>query len=322
MPLGDYIEAFRKLRINTANAPRSPHKPIMLLSVIQLFEEGRISENKIQYNQDLLEIYRALFKIVASASDHPNPYFPFFHLKNDGGKLRFWLPVPLPGRELVLQTMDSARSRSAIEENMDFVSLAPELYALLQDPTSRAALKDDLLSHWFPQQRVALESAMTQETQIHAYMRELWQRAEAPESTIPEPTAPLPPEHTRDPAFCRVVREAYDFRCAASGWRILLPDGCPMVEAAHLIPFSETHDDDPRNGIALAPTFHWALDRFLIAPGPDLKWHVSPVLDSRIRDNTELLEFEGKNLLLPKKQKLWPKQEALEWRMQNLLKAI
>jgi putative restriction endonuclease len=65
----------------------------------------------------------------------------------------------------------------------------------------------------------------------------------------------------------------------------------PNVEAAHLIPFSESHDDDPRNGIALAPTLHWALDRYLIAPGPDYKWHVSPVLDSRIRDNTELLEF-------------------------------
>jgi hypothetical protein len=48
------------------------------------------------------------------------------------------------------------------------------------------------------------------------------------------------------------------------------------------IPFSESQDDDSRNGIALAPTFRRALDRYLIAPGPDLKWHVSPVLDSRI----------------------------------------
>jgi hypothetical protein len=32
------------------------------------------------------------------------------------------------------------------------------------------------------------------------------------------------------------------------------------------------------------------------------------------------LEFEGKNLLLPKKEKLWPKATALEWRMKNLLR--
>ena len=61
-------------------------------------------------------------------------------------------------------------------------------------------------------------------------------------------------------AFRRIVSENYDYRCAASGWRIILPEGRVMVEAAHLIPFAETRDDDPRNGIALAPTFHWALD--------------------------------------------------------------
>jgi putative restriction endonuclease len=316
MPLEEYIQAFRKLRVNT----NSPHKPIMLLSVVQLFEEGAIFENRIEYNQDLLDTYRSLFDVVAQPVDHPNPHFPFFHLKNDGGRSPFWILNSLPGRELVLQALDSARSRRVIEENIDHVSLSPELFALLHDPIARAALKDDLLDHWFPFKRRDLEAAMSQETQIHAYMRELWKRTDNPVSAVP-PTASLPPDHTRDPAFCRVVREAYDFRCAASGWRILLPDGCPMVEAAHLIPFAESHDDDPRNGIALAPTFHWALDRFLIAPGPDYKWHVSPVLDARIRDNAELLEFEGKNLLLPTKQKLWPKQEGLEWRMQNLLKA-
>ena len=61
-------------------------------------------------------------------------------------------------------------------------------------------------------------------------------------------------------AFRRIVSENYDYRCAASGWRIILPEGRVMVQAAHLIPFAETRDDDPRNGIALAPTFHWALD--------------------------------------------------------------
>jgi putative restriction endonuclease len=317
MPLEDYIQAFRKLRVNS----NSPHKPIMLLAVVQLFQDGRIFQNRIEYNQDLLDTYRTLFSTVATPNDHPNPYFPFFHLRNDGGKQPFWILVPRPGRELILPAIKSIRSRRELEENIAFVTLAPELFALLHDPIARAALKDDLLDRWFPFRRSDLEAAMTQETQIHAYMRELWDRTEHPPSNIPKPAAPLPPEQTRDPAFCRVVREAYDFRCAASGWRILLPDGCPMVEAAHLIPFSESHDDDPRNGIALAPTFHWALDRFLLAPGPDLKWHVSPVLDSRIRDNAELLEFHEKKLLLPKKERLWPKPEALEWRMQNLLKA-
>jgi putative restriction endonuclease len=92
-----------------------------------------------------------------------------------------------------------------------------------------------------------------------------------------------------------------------------------MVEAAHLIPFAETRDDDPRNGIALAPTFHWALDAHIIAPGPDYAWHVSKALDERVADNQPLLALEGKALMLPKEKGLWPKREALEWRVRRLL---
>jgi len=56
------------------------------------------------------------------------------------------------------------------------------------------------------------------------------------------------------------------------------------VCSAHLHPFAEAGDDDPRNGIALTPDMHCAMDRHLIAPGPDLRWHVSARLDRRIPD--------------------------------------
>jgi len=97
-----------------------------------------------------------------------------------------------------------------------------------------------------------------------------------------------PAQAARSAAFRRIVSENYDYRCAASGWRIILPEGRVMVAAAHLIPFAETRDDDPRNGIALAPTFHWALDAHIIAPGPDYLWHVSKALDERVADNQPL----------------------------------
>ena len=92
-----------------------------------------------------------------------------------------------------------------------------------------------------------------------------------------------------------------------------------LVEAAHIIPFRRTHDDDSRNGIALTPTYHWALDNHLIAPGSDYKWHVTKGLESRIRDYEDLLNLEGKEILLPKSKKYWPKKESLEWAVSHLL---
>lgn len=99
---------------------------------------------------------------------------------------------------------------------------------------------------------------------------------------------------------------------------MILPGDLVMVEAAHLIPFSESQDDDPRNGIALTPDFHWAVDHNLIAPGPDLKWHVSKVIDNRIADNAVLLDLEGRDIILPKDERFRPRKDALEWRMEGL----
>jgi putative restriction endonuclease len=91
-----------------------------------------------------------------------------------------------------------------------------------------------------------------------------------------------------------------------------------MVEAAHIHPFAEAGDDDPRNGIALTPDMHWAMDRHLIAPGPDLRWHVSARLDRRIPDFERLCSLEGRELLLPTEPRLYPKREALAWRVGRL----
>ena len=126
------------------------------------------------------------------------------------------------------------------------------------------------------------------------------------------------PSYVRDPAFRRVVTEIYDFRCAATGLRLVLPDGAAMVEAAHIHPFSEAADDDPRNGLALTPDMHWALDRHLIAPDTDFRWRVSSSLDRRIPDYRVLTDLEGKPLFLPREARMYPKQEAIVWRLSRL----
>jgi putative restriction endonuclease len=67
-----------------------------------------------------------------------------------------------------------------------------------------------------------------------------------------------------------------------------------MVEAAHIGLFAVSGDDDPRNGLGLTPDMHWATDRNLIAPGPDLRWQFSPVLDERVPDLQRLVGLRGR----------------------------
>jgi len=309
--LAHYLRAFRTLNVNRAGGRVSPHKPCMLLAVLGLAEAGDLNQNKIRFDPALLERYMKFFAVVRSESDHANPYYPFFHLQKE----RFWHLQPLPGREAVVEAMSTARSVAAIADNVAWASLDPELHALVLDESSRSALREELLVAWFGSQRNQLKPVLDEERGSDHY-ETLLRDSAAGKYRLENET---PPDPARSAAFRRIVSENYDYRCAASGWRIILPEGRVMVEAAHLIPFAESYDDDPRNGIALAPTFHWALDAHIIAPGPDYAWHVSKVLDERVADNQPLLALAGKSLMLPKAKALWPKSEALEWRLGHLL---
>lgn len=74
-------------------------------------------------------------------------------------------------------------------------------------------------------------------------------------------------------------------------------------------------------GSQLYASGHWALDQHIIAPGSDMKWHLSEVVDKRIPDNQPLLELEGKAVIRPTKRGMLPRKDALEWRMERLLSA-
>lgn len=312
---GDYKRKLTLLNVNQTHGRASPHKICMLLAVLDLARSGALIENRITFSPGLLERYSHYFNAVRAPGDHPNPYFPFFHLK---GKLRngeesFWHIKPLPGREDFVRQMNTARSANDITNNISHVELDQELYELLKDSKEIDGLSDTLASHWFDRGLSDLNTVVAQGKQISAYEQRLR------DLVVPSASEVSPPEYVRNPAFRRIVTDIYDYRCAATGLRLVLTDGTAMVEAAHIHPFSNSGDDDPRNGLALTPDMHWAMDAMLIAPGPDYKWHVSKQLDHRIPDHKILTSLEGKSIFLPKEQRMYPRQDVLEWRLDNLL---
>ncbi len=311
--LTTYQLALTRLAVNQRGGRASPHKICLLLAVLDLARAGGLPVNRIVFGPPLLERYHRFFDAVKQPGDHANPYFPFFHLagKLRGGGASFWHLVPQPGRETVLAAMSTARSLRDITDNIAWAELDADLFALLQQPEALDALGQTLAGHWFDR---GLQELGTIAAQSEASSRYEYRLRHGEPLTAAEP----PPAWVRDPAFRRVVTEAYDWRCAATGLRILLPTGESLVEAAHIHPFSAAGDDDPRNGLALTPDMHWALDRHLIAPGEDLLWHVSPLLDRRIPDYAPLVRLDSQPLILPTERRYAPKRDALAWRMAHL----
>ncbi|WP_111748654.1 HNH endonuclease [Salinisphaera orenii] len=306
--LAAYCRKFRSLNVNRAGDRISPHKMCMLLAVIDLFDAQPDRANRIEYSPQLLERFRDYFQTVAGPGDRANPYFPFFHLKSEG----FWHVQPRQGRREALRALTTVRSPAQVTDNIDCVALDSDLYGLLREQHARAALTETIVTYWFERRASELQSMVERSRRINRYERQL----RGLDDEVPSGDAP--PEAIRDPAFRRVVLEAYDYRCAATGTRIILPDESVMVQAAHIEPFAETRNDDPCNGLALTPDMHWAMDKGIIAPGPDYKWHVSGELDPRIPDNEPLMRLDDKGLLLPTEQRFWPKEMYLKWRHHQL----
>ena len=308
--IASYAHQFTRLSVNRTASGPSPHKACMLLAVLDLARAGGLPENRISFAPPLLDRYRLFFDAVRRPADHANPYFPFFHLKGAlrGGRRSFWHLAPLPGRESALDALDSARSLRSVTDNVAYAYLDDELFALLQDPASIDRLSAVLSGHWFGRQTADLDSVARMGREIGAYEQRL-RETDTATGVIREA-----PEAIRSPAFRRVVTQIYDYRCAASGTRVILADGTVMVEAAHIHPFAESSDDDPRNGLALTPNMHWAMDQNLIAPGPDYRWHVSKNLDERIADHGFLVSLRGRPLILPGERRWYPRQDVLEWK--------
>lgn len=315
MALEDYCERIARLNVNTARGRASPHKICMLLAVFDMARGGALAANRIDYAPPLLERYALYFDAVRGKGDHPNPYFPFFHLsgKLRGGMPSFWHLHPKQGREVMLANIGTVRSARQIIENIEYASLDLELHALLQDQVAIDAMSEALAAKWFSRGLQDLTAVVGRAREISRYEQRL-RYVDQPGQIVAEAV----PSYVRNPAFRRVVTESYDFRCAASGLRLVLLDGSAMVEAAHIQPFSETGDDDPRNGLALTPDMHWAFDRNLISPDTEYRWRVSRALDLRIPDHRVLTDLEGKPLFLPREPRSYPKRDAIEWRLSRL----
>jgi putative restriction endonuclease len=124
----------------------------------------------------------------------------------------------------------------------------------------------------------------------------------------------------RDQGFRRVVVRIYDHRCAFCGVRMLTPDGHSAVDASHIVPWRVSHNDDPRNGMALCRLCHWTFDEGLASVSN--KYSVLLSNDLRIQDNLpgHLMTIQGRSIIGPVEKELWPVPEGLQWHRMNVFK--
>ncbi len=306
MKLDGYLKKFIKLRTGVSYGHVKPHKPVMMLAILALIENRKIISNRIDYSPQLLELFKKFFDVVRSEQDALSPLLPFFFLRGDG----FFHHKTFNSEEQSYNALSDPGSIKKFTGIVEYAYLDEKLWTYLQDQTVLNTLRDGLIQSYFPKYKIQIEGIVKEEKEISGYENVL----KGEPDKIKETKSTY-----RSTAFARIIRDIYDYRCAACGLRLNL-NGLVIIDAAHLIPFSESQDDDPRNGIALCKNHHWAMDKFLIVPGTDKLWHVSPELDDRIDGCRDIIRLSGRKILLPQNEKYYPKPESLRWRHTRILR--
>ena len=312
--LEKYAKKFQTLHVYKRGEEVAPHKACLLLAIVDVAERGNLVKNEIRIfdtpvlaDMVLADCFRRYMRVVKPYSPAKIAN-PLLRLKTDG----FWHLSPKDGHAGHVNTLPlgGGGDYKHLRKSVEFIYLDDELHELLMDERARSALRDCLIDRWFPECREEIYAAVTAGQKEFEYEK----RLEEPSAIkVPEPQAEV-----RKPVFRRRVLSAYGHSCAATGLRFLMFDGSSLLEAAHIRPFADSHDDRTVNGIALQPTYHRAMDQFLIAPGPDMRWHASDSLDDRIDGHQELKKIDGKRLLAPMEKKYQPDEHALKWRFERL----
>lgn len=311
MSLDFYINSFKNLNVDKHNERGlAPHKPVLLLSIIDLFEKGVLTSSKVEISPDLVMSFKTIWAELVESDHNANFALPFFHMKSE----KFWLLVPKYGCELWVKNQKSFNSINTLNIAVDFALLDESLTDFLLNPESRVILKKELLEHYFKGKKDIeskysfreIETELLSSTsnlyadKMKAFERNL-SKSEFTEEVF-----------IRGSLFKREVPKIYSFSCAISGMQLSTLKNISMIDACHIVPFSESYDDTIGNGIALSPNLHRAFDRGLISIDENYKVLVSSSFKENLNSPFSIRQFEGTQILLPKKENLYPSQVNLK----------
>lgn len=305
-----YCRKFAKLQVSRSKGI-APHKPILLLSAIELISQGYVRRNQIPLSPELIATFLKLWSQLGSASHHADIGLPFFHLRSEG----FWHHKAKSGFEAVVGSSVKIRTLSAIRESIQYAYFDDELFELLQHPASRRDLVDVLVTAWFSEKTQQIEALL----QVDA-LQEFQERLRTGGGCVYQPQDLADEEQAivRDAAFRRVIVSVYEHRCAFCGLQIISSLNQNIVDGAHIKPFSQFYDDRLDNGLSLCKNHHWAFDRGWFAIADDYSILVSSGLKEDSPNGKPMSAFKQESIWLPPQSQYLPRLEAIRWHRDNV----
>lgn len=322
MPIEEYIEKFSNLRTdkNRNRYPAStkhcaPHKPVLLLAVMDLIEQGAINNNFIEPTMNLVDTFNTYIFLVLPIGWKTSLAHPFPRLQKDG----FWHRVTNPGYDA--QKNYNVTSIAKLNEIYAGARLDEELFAFMLNPESRTRLRTALIDTYFTSElRPMLLEQAGVNLAAYQYSQKLLEEVKEPGKTWDKPEQSAKNQKIRDQGFRKVITQLYDHRCAMCGIRMITPEGHTIVEAAHIKPWRKSYDDHPTNGLALCRLCHWSFDEGLMSVGKNYEVLVSKRVRTDRNMPGHIMTLADRPIFRPEDQVYWPGMENIAWHQKHMFK--
>lgn len=303
--LTKYSRRFATLRVDRSKGLPAPHKPILLLAVIEGIASGEITDNRIAITPELVARFKDYWhQLVHDPRFTPNFSLPFWHLQAKPETASFWHIQTIAGKLPVLTSSYSIRSFAHLKEVVAHAFLDNALYELLLTPLGREALKGTLLKTFFPS-----TTGLTNDSVLMEQLRDQVLHEAPAVYKLKSQTFDEEEVFIRGGVFKKEIPRLYNYTCCISGMRVIANKEVQLVDACHIVPFAASGDDTVGNGLSLCPNLHRAFDRGLIAI--DDSYRVLVEAFAEIDGIYSIKQFAGKQVLLPASNQYWPLQENL-----------
>lgn len=285
-----WFEKLAALRIDRARGNPAPHKPLLLLVIMEMMEKGEIQNAEVSLSPDIAFRFSVFWSAVAQRrKQRPEVRLPFHYLKSSG----IWQPLTTQGEP----SPDKKLTKSIRIDKGFFECLSNQRF---RDRARRVLIETK--PYFLPEEKVALYSMLKI-------------KPSAPEIREDEASYKTSVQTGRDARFrIEVVLIAYRHTCALTGYRMTTLGMESIVDAAHIHEFRDSRNNDPRNGIALSKNAHWQFDRGLWSLNDDYKVILNK--EKFIEEGVpgqRLADFEGRRIFLPSEPKYWPERDYLGW---------
>lgn len=151
--IDEYIEAFRNMKRAKMGGYIAPHKPLLLLSIIELIRNGKCTSNQIFLNSDLISTFKDLWEKYVDNGNKPDGLYvaddlylelsnrypfkctianPYYHMQHEA----FWRLVP--SEDYVRRNNYDLR---CLKKCFLYAEIDEHLFLMMQDGTNRDRLK-------------------------------------------------------------------------------------------------------------------------------------------------------------------------------------